>query len=64
MTDGLPLADPFDEHPGEASGRCGEMVGHGKRSAAMAATAEPALKPNQPTQSIEAPNEGERVRRP
>ena len=52
----LAADDPLDDHPGEAGGRGGEMGDGIAMPACMPAlTAEPALKPNQPTHSSEAP---------
>jgi hypothetical protein len=53
---GLPLIDPLGEHPGQRGGRRGDVRGgEGHAGPPSEATAEPALKPNQPTHSSEAP---------
>ena len=57
-TDGLPLTTIHsDEHPGQGrrgGGDLGDQHGHARRRP-LAVRAEPALKPNQPTHSSEAP---------
>ena len=55
-TDGLPRIHPFERHPGERAGdaaRCVAMIANAARE--LAASAEPPLKPNQPTHSNPVP---------
>ena len=55
-TEGLPLAIHSANIQRQRGGRGGDLRhGHRHAGAAVGATAEPALKPNQPTHSSEAP---------